>query len=212
MQTNHTKQYPAIYSIKYIIIKFADPIALPVRRSRTTEIDRRKRRSQLISIAIIAGVVAGIAYGVYSYAQNPPRTASFGALGSTHEHTAFKLFINGQTIDFSQPKYQVKSQYVHFENGDGDTIHKHATGVDIGFLFETLGIKFTSECVIMDDGTDYCNDGDNTLKFFVNGVGNNMYNNYVLMDDDRILLSYGSEGQVQIDDQLKAVEILSIDA
>jgi hypothetical protein len=181
-----------------------------VRRSRTTEIDRRKRRSQLISIAIIAAIVAGIAYGVYSYTQNPPRTANFGALGSTHEHTALKLFINGQTIDFSQPKYQVKSQYVHFENGDGDTIHKHATGIDIGFLFETLGIRFTSECIIMDDGTEYCNDGNNTLKFFVNGVRNNMYNNYVLMDGDRILLSYGSEGQEQTDEQLKAVEILSI--
>ncbi|MGH9876982.1 MAG: hypothetical protein ACRD5H_05035 [Nitrososphaerales archaeon] len=181
-----------------------------MRRSRTTAIDKRKRRSQLISIAIIAGVVAGIAYGVYSYAQNPPRTANFGALGSTHEHTAFKLFINGQTIDFSQPKYQVKSQYVHLENGDGDTIHKHATGIDIGFLFETLSIKFTSECIIMDDGTDYCNDGNNTVKFFVNGIRNNMYNNYVLMDDDRILLSYGPESQEQIDEQLKAVEILSV--
>jgi hypothetical protein len=196
--------------MKHIIIKSTSPIALPVRRSRTTAIDRKKRRSQLISIAIIAAVVAGIAYGVYSYAQNPPRTANFGALGSTHEHTAFKLFINGQTIDFSQPKYQVKSQYVHFENGDGDTIHKHATGVDIGFLFETLGIKFTNECIIMDDGTEYCNDGNNTLKFFVNGVRNNMYNNYVLMDGDRILLSYGSEGQEQVDEQLKAVEILAI--
>jgi hypothetical protein len=181
-----------------------------VRRSRTTEIDSRKRRSQLISIAIIAAVGAAIAYGVYSYAQSPPRTASFGALGSTHEHTAFRLFINGQVIDFSQPKYQVKSQYVHFENGDGDTIHKHATGVDIGFLFETLGIKFTSECITMDDGTGYCNDSNNTLKFFVNGVRSDMYNNYVLNDGDRILLSYGSETQEQIDEQLRAIEIQSI--
>lgn len=181
-----------------------------VRRSRTTGVDRRKRRSQLISIGIIAAVVAGVAYGVYIYTLNPPRTTSFGATGSTHEHTAFKLFINGQVVDFSQPKYQVKSQYMHFENGDGDTIHKHATGIDIGFLFETLDIKFTSDCITMDDGTSYCNDGNNTLKFFVNGVRNDLYNNYVLMDGDRVLLSYGSEGQEQIDEQLKMVEALSI--
>jgi hypothetical protein len=37
-----------------------------------------------------------------------------------------------------------------------------------------------------------------------------MYNNYVLNDGDRILLSYGSETQEQIDEQLRAVEILSI--
>jgi hypothetical protein len=99
---------------------------------------------------------------------------------------------------------------VHFENGDGDAIHKHATGVDIGFLFETLGMKFLSECITMDDGTEYCNDSNHTLKFFVNGVRNDMYNNYVLNDGDRILLSYGSETQEQIDEQLRAVEILSI--
>ena len=181
-----------------------------VRRERAAKIDRRKRRSQLISIGVIAAVVALIAYGVYTYAQNPPRTAGFGAVGSTHEHAAFKLFINNQTIDFSQPKYQVKSQYIHFEDGDGSTIHKHATGVNIGFLFETLGMKFTSECIIMDNGEKYCNDGTNTLKFYVNGVANNMYDKYVLKDSDKILLSYGSEGQEQIDEQLKIVEDTAI--
>lgn len=181
-----------------------------MRRERAAKVDRRKRRSQLITIAIIAAAAAGIAYGVYSYALNPPAEAGFGALGSQHVHSAFKLFIHNQTVDFSQPKYQVKSQYVHFENGDGDTIHKHATGVDIGFLFETLGMKFTSECITMDDEIEYCNDSNNTLKFFVNGVRNDMYNNYVLNDGDRILLSYGSETQEQIDEQLKALETLSI--
>ena len=181
-----------------------------VRRDRAAKIGRKRRTSQLISIGIIAAIAAGIAYGVYSYAQNPPRTANFGAVGSTHEHVAFRLFINGQAVDFSQPKYQLKSQYIHFEGGDGDTIHKHATRVDIGFLFETMGMKFTSECLTMDNGTQYCNEGSNTLKFFVNGARNNMYNNYVLKDNDKILLSYGSEEQQQIDEQLKTIESLVI--
>ncbi len=179
-----------------------------MRRERAANVDRRKRRSQLISIGIIAALAAGIGYGVYVYAQNPP--PPFGAVGSTHEHAAFKLFIHNQTIDFSQPKYQVKSPMVHFEDGDGTTIHKHATGVYIGFLFQTLGIKFTSECLTMDNGEKYCNDGNNTLKFYVNEVRNNMYDKYVVKDNDRILLSYGSESQEQIDAQLKIVEDLTI--
>ena len=181
-----------------------------MRRDKAAKIGRQKRKSQLISIGIIAAVAIAIAYGVYTYTQNPPRTVNFGAVGSTHEHAAFKLFINGQSIDFSQPKYQVKSQYIHFEGGDGNTIHKHATGVDIDFLFETIGIKFTSECLTMDNGTQYCNEGSNTLKFFVNGGRNNMYNNYVLKDNDKILISYGAEEQQQIDEQLKTVESLAI--
>lgn len=176
-----------------------------VRRERAAKIDRRKRRSQLIFIGIIAAVAAGIAYGVFSYAQNPPRTANFGAVGSEHVHAAFRLFINGHAVDFSQAKYQVKSRYIHFEGGDGNTIHRHATGVDLGFFFETLGMRFTSECFTMDDGKQYCNGESNTLKFFVNGARNNMYNNYVLNDGDKILISYGSEGQQQIDEQLKTV-------
>jgi hypothetical protein len=180
-----------------------------MRRNRTSQTGT-KRRSQLIFIGIIAAVAAGIVFGVYSYALNPPRTANFGAPGSTHEHIAFKLFIHNQAIDFSQSKYQVRSQYVHFENGDGDTVHKHATNLDIGFLFETLGMKFTSECLTMDNGTEYCNDVNSTLKFLVNGVRNDGYNNYLLQDGDRILLSYGSEGQEQIDEQLMILQGLTI--
>lgn len=179
-------------------------------RDRAAKISRQKRRSQLISIAIIAAVAAAVAYGVYTYIQNPSRTANFGAVGSAHEHAAFSVFINGEAIDFSQDKYQLKNRYIHVEGGDGDTIHKHATGVDIGFFFETLGMRFTSECFTMDNGTQYCNDGTNSLKFFVNGVRNNMYNNYVLKDNDRILLSYGSEEQQQIDEQIKTVDSLAI--
>ena len=180
-----------------------------MRRDRA-KIGRKKRTSQLIFIGIIAAVAAGIAYGVYSYTQNPLRTVNFGAIGSAHEHAVFRLFINGQIVDFSQPQYQLKNRYIHFEGSDGDTIHKHATGVDIGFLFETLGMKFSSECFTMDNVTQYCNEGSNALKFFVNDGRNDMYNNYVLKDNDQILISYGAEELQQIYEQLKIVESLTI--
>lgn len=180
-----------------------------MRRDRAAKLNRRKRRSQLILIGVIAAIAVGIAYGVLSYSSSPPRTANFGAVGSTHEHAAFRLFINNQAIDFSQPKYQLKSQYIHFEGGDGDTIHKHATNVDIGFLFETMGMKLTKDCFTMDDGKAYCND-DNTLKFYVNGVANEMYDKYVLKDNDRILVSYGPQDFERLGEQIKAVDSLLI--
>lgn len=49
-----------------------------------------------------------------------------------------------------------------------------------------------------------------TDLFFANGVRNDMYNSYVMNDGDKILLSYGSEGQEEIDVQLNTVETLSI--
>ncbi len=181
-----------------------------MRRSRWKQVDKRHRKFQFISITVIAGVVAAITYGVYSYVQNLPRTAFFGAVGSTHEHTAIGLFINGQMVDFSLPQYLGKSQYTHFEGGDGiekQTAHKHATGVDIGFLFESMDIKFNEECLIMDNGESYCNDGTNLLKFFVNGVRNSNYNSYVLNDNDKVLISYGSDDQQQVEEQLEMLDL-----
>ncbi|HEV2193853.1 MAG TPA: YncE family protein [Nitrosopumilaceae archaeon] len=140
--------------------------------------------------------------------QNTTGTAT-APFDSTHEHAALKVFINGKAIDFSQPKYQLKSRYIHFENGDGTTVHRHAKGVDLGLLFETIGIKFTSDCFIMDDGTKYCNDSKHALKFFVNGAQNNMYNKYVIKSGDRILISYPSNGPDEIK-QLNIVKNLTI--
>ena len=52
-----------------------------MQRNRTTEIDKRKRRSYFISIAIIATVAARVAYGVISDSA-PNRQNSTSALSS----------------------------------------------------------------------------------------------------------------------------------
>ncbi|MGH9909891.1 MAG: hypothetical protein ACRD32_04560, partial [Nitrososphaerales archaeon] len=89
-------------------------------------------------------------------------------------------------------------------------IHRHATGVDLGFLFESFKMKFDSQCVTLGNGTSYCDEGDKTLKFFVNGVRNDMYGKYVLKDGDKILISYGKETQEQIEGQLRTLDLISI--
>ncbi|MFQ5970675.1 MAG: protein-disulfide isomerase [Nitrososphaerales archaeon] len=170
-------------------------------------VKKKKMKGQLIAIGVIAAVAVGIGYGIYNYTQNPPRTAAFGAVGSAHEHAAFKLFMNNvEPVDFTLPHYQVQSRYIHFEDDNGEVIHRHATGVDLGFFFETLGMKFDDQCITLGNGTSYCNERIKTLKFYVNDVKNDMYDKYVLESEDRILISYGSENQVQIAEQLKTME------
>ena len=46
-----------------------------------------------------------------------------------------KIF--GDKFDFATPNYQVKTSWIHFENQDGDTIHRHSTGVELEFLFNS---------------------------------------------------------------------------
>ncbi|MBI2134347.1 hypothetical protein HYU09_00005, partial [Candidatus Woesearchaeota archaeon] len=75
-----------------------------------------------------------------------------GPLGSAHNHADIKVYVLGNAIDFSQQKYQLKHQAVHFENRDGDVVHTHATGITLGYMFETLGMNINENCLTIDAG------------------------------------------------------------
>ncbi len=127
----------------------------------------------------------------------PPSAAGLkeglGAVGSQHVHSDIKVYLDGKAIDFSQPRYQLKSQHVHMEGGDGDVIHVHATGVKMGYFLSTLNIKFNETCIVMDNGRNYCSSENKTLRFYVNDNANDDWENYVMQSTDRILISYGNE-------------------
>jgi hypothetical protein len=115
-----------------------------------------------------------------------------------------KIF--GDTFDFSQPAYQVKSSWIHFEAQDGTTVHRHSTGVTLGYLFDTIKIKLTDQCFVFPDRREFCTNDDYSLKFYVNHVPVPSLIDYVLKDQDRILISYGNENQTQINSQLEALD------
>jgi len=128
-----------------------------------------------------------------------------------HYHADFKVFINGEAIDFNTPEYFVKSRFIHVENdqqGDsGDVLHMHASGVPLWVFFESIGMKFDEECFAF-DGNDYCTNDQNSLKFYVNGRSNKEFGEYVFKDNDRILISYGSSRE-NVSAQLNAVTSFS---
>ena len=64
--------------------------------------------------------------------------SGIGPLRSVHLHADVKVYINGKPIDFSQRKYQLAARFTHFEDGIGDVIHTHATGLTLGHLFKSL--------------------------------------------------------------------------
>ena len=162
----------------------------------------KKHKWKVILLAVLFLVGAG-AWALYSSAANAPK---IGPIGSTHIHMDVKVYIEGQPINFALPKYQLRAQHVHFESGEGDYVHVHATGVSIGMMFETLGMKFSADCLKSDDGRNLCNgDGGKTLKFYVNNRTNTDYGSYVLQDLDKIMVSYGSESEQEVQAQLASV-------
>ena len=133
------------------------------------------------------------------------QTPRLGAVGSEHTHQDFKIYIEGKDWDFSLPKYQVRARHVHVEGGDGDVIHKHATGVTVGYFLDTVGWKLTNGCLTTDQGNAYCNSEDKTLKFYLNGQNIDDLTNYEMRDLDKFLISYGSDSEEQIQSQLSSI-------
>ncbi|MEK6946747.1 MAG: hypothetical protein AABX32_04010 [Nanoarchaeota archaeon] len=136
------------------------------------------------------------------------KLSGIGPLSSTHIHADIKVYINGQSIDFSQKKYQLTTSYIHFEDGIGDVAHIHATGLTMGHLFKSLNGDFNNNCLTLESQTN-CNDGNKRLKFYVNGKQNNEFGYYVMQDLDKILVSYGAENESEIQKQIGSITNLA---
>ena len=178
------------------------------------DISRKKRSKNFktVILPIIAAIVIIAIISMYVSSQNTLSVAGFGPLGSAHEHAAFLVKVNGQNIDFSQPKYQVQSDYIHVENGDGSTLHRHATNVTFADFLKSvkMDIDMKNNCLIFTNGTEYCDDNNNKLRTFINGNSTKSISDYVLNNNDRLLVTYGNETDEQSAkalDELNNIEI-----
>ncbi|MBI2670422.1 hypothetical protein HYX18_00365 [Candidatus Woesearchaeota archaeon] len=118
-----------------------------------------------------------------------------GLLKSAHHHIDIKIYSGGKQINLADSKYFVKSSFVHVENDGpektGSVLHVHATGIDLSFFLESLGIKSTN------------------LKVYVNGQLNNRELNYVSKNADRILIT-DSTNKEDVNNQLRSVTSFSL--
>ena len=173
------------------------------RENYATKRSAEKRKQTLIAIGVFAVIGVIVGYSAYQFttmtetAPGGPENA--GALGSAHEHAGLLVKIFGDTFEFSGPAFQIKSSWIHFEGRDGFTIHKHATGVTLGYLFDTLNIGIDDQCYVFPDGKSFCTNEDYALKYFINGEQVSDIRDYEIADEDRILIIYGAETPEEID-------------
>lgn len=180
------------------------------RDNYATKHSAEKKKHTLIAIGVISLIAVIVGYSGYLFlnmtetAPGGPENA--GALGSEHSHTAILVKIFGDTFDFDGPAFQIKSSWIHFEGRDGTTIHKHATGVNLGYLFDTLSIGLDDQCYRFPDGKQFCSNEDYKLKFFVNGEQVPDIRDYETMEGDRVLIVYGGETPEEIDAYLMQLD------
>lgn len=180
------------------------------RESFAAKRTKEKRKNVLIAAGIMTVVVTIVGISVYNFlnltASAPGAPPGAGTLGDEHEHASMLVRLFGDKFDFSPPAYQIKSSWIHFEAQDENTIHRHSSGVTLGYLFETLSIGLTDECYIFPDGREFCTNEDYSLKFYINHQQVPDIEEYVLQEGDKVLISYGNEDQNQIEAQLAELD------
>ena len=180
------------------------------RDSFATQRIKEKRKHILIAIAVISGIVAIVGVSAYNFVtlnvSAPGAPPGAGKLGDEHEHASMLVKIFGDKFDFSLPAYQVKSAWIHFEAQDGNTVHRHSSGVTLGYLFGTLKIGLNDKCFVFPDKREFCTNENYSLKFYVDHKPVTSITDLVIYNDDRILISYGNENQTQIDTQLAELD------
>ena len=185
-----------------------------------------KHKNNLKAAAILALIVIISGYAVYEFinldSSAPGTPPGAGKLGDEHEHASLLVRIFGDKFDFDSPAYQIKNSWIHFEDSDGTTIHRHSSGVTLGFLFDGLNIVVGWEsrgytdilrpsetldpCFIFPDGRQFCTNEDYSLKYYINHELVKSIYDYVLEEGDRILITYGSETPEQIEEQLRELD------
>jgi len=160
----------------------------------------RKENAVVVVLAVL--IVFALFYGIYYL-----NAAGVGVVDGVHEHADFAVFVHGMRYNFSQEKFMsdegALSPFVHLHDMDGDVLHKHASGVTLGYFFESVGMSLNATCLALDAKT-YCADGSNTLRMYVNGLENTLNERYKFKDLDQILITYGQE-EIIIQEQVSSV-------
>jgi hypothetical protein len=168
---------------------------------------RKNKNTRILLIGAGIGVVIAAVAAAFAYqAINPPEPPNPYVFDSAHEHAVFAVILDGQKIDFSQRQYQVQSQFIHVEGGDGTTLHRHAEGVSFSFFLNSVGMRIQDDCFVRDDGVQFCSNGSNQLRFFINGDEVDSISDYVLEEEDRFLVIYGNQTDDEIQQELELLD------
>jgi len=171
-----------------------------LRRQDRKKHKKRSKQIKLVrtySIYVIAILLIG--YGLFSVISGP----QIGPVGSTHEHLDILVYINGEPLDLNQSRYAMKSGYGHIHGGEGDIMHLHAINIPLSWFMESIDLSITLDSINV-HGMEYSTDENNVFLMFVNG--DTITNvDYVLTDEDKILIYYGSGSNTDIDRALSLV-------
>jgi hypothetical protein len=158
------------------------------------------RSALLLGIGAVLGIVVLTAL---RFAGQPPHQ-------HVHYHANWAVFVNGERLDLTDERYmedvfqcmadpsmQRPEDRVHMHENNQDVVHVHASGVTWGHLLANLGFGIGEKYLETDQGR-LAEEGENTLKFILNGRPIGSVRNQQIGNQDRLLISYGPESVEQV--------------
>jgi hypothetical protein len=133
---------------------------------------------------------------------------------------AILVMIDDLEFLFYTSGYQMQDPHIFFSDGDGNTIHRYHEDATMELLFNSMDVGIEDQCYVFPKSTGYpsdhfCVNDDYSLKYFINGKPVSGILDYIIQDNDRILIIFGNETDKQIQEyfsQLNSIKIKSSDA
>lgn len=135
---------------------------------------------------------------------------AIGVLGTQHIHADFKVYVDGQALNFAKPEYYMKSSFIHVDNNPNSkedssgVLHMHATKVPLSIFFRSLGMNLTKDSLTLVGGQVLKNENGKTLKFYLDGKKVDELSEYTFQPLDKLLISYGPENDPNIQKQINS--------
>lgn len=146
----------------------------------------------IVLVATLTGVAGGYVYDtgyLEQFTATEEQGLTIGEYGSAHDHLYMKMELLNRSINFSRDRFQLQSDFVHFENRNGEILHVHATGVSLKYALATLGFEANRSCITFN--TTLCSNSTHVFKVWNDGEPIDSLATYELGQDDNILLWYG---------------------
>lgn len=124
---------------------------------------------------------------------------------TTDIQSSFAIFTNSTFRVFTAPMYLNLSQDVYIEASNPNIIQVKKSGITWNDFFSTLPFSLTSECLTTGTNETFCTGRKGILQFYLSRVKNSDVLNQEIKQSDKLLVTFGSESEAEIQKQINRV-------
>jgi hypothetical protein len=161
----------------------------------------------------VLGVLVVVGFFVFSSKSNnqpvPPTSQDQqGKAKNVSIKASFAIFTNGTFRVFTASMYHNQSNDVFIESSNPNIVRVEKMGLTWNDFFKTLPMKLTRDCLTTGTGQAFCTNSNQVLRFYLNGERDQNALDRIINAADQLLVSYGTENEGQIQNQLQQVPIV----